>query len=160
VRGLRARSHIEAKMRKYRPFDQFSNSRDCVYCGAIGETVEHVPPRMFLDDPLPDNLETVQACKSCNHGFSLDETYVACLVECALSGSTDPAHLRREKVKRALAHSPALAGRITRSRRDEHDEIVWVVEVDRVVAVMTKIARGIASTSTGCCLMARHQIVA
>lgn len=61
----------------------------CVYCGGPPETVDHVPSRVFLDDPLPENLPVVEACRECNGGFSLDEEYLACLLECVMTGTTD-----------------------------------------------------------------------
>ncbi len=48
--------------------DQRFNGQ-CVYCGAAPETKEHVPPKVFLDLPYPDNLFIVEACRKCNSGF-------------------------------------------------------------------------------------------
>jgi hypothetical protein len=49
----------------------------CIYCGGPEETRDHVPSRVFLDSPPPENLPVVWACASCNQGFSLDEAYLA-----------------------------------------------------------------------------------
>lgn len=78
----------------------------CVFCGAEPTTREHVVSRVLLDDPLPEELPLVRSCYACNNGFSRDEEYVACLIDCVIAGSTSS--IRREKVKRALCRSPAL----------------------------------------------------
>jgi len=59
--------------------DQRFNGQ-CVYCGAYSDTKEHVPPKVFLDRPFPENLPVVESCAKCNTGFSLDEEYLACLI--------------------------------------------------------------------------------
>ena len=58
----------------------------CVYCSGSTETRDHIPSRVLLDEPYPENLLVIPACGSCNESFSLDEEYVACLVECARTG--------------------------------------------------------------------------
>lgn len=93
---------------------QLNNNADnrlvsgCVYCGGIPETREHVPSKVFLDAPLPENLSVVGACRKCNNGFSSDEEYVACLLEAAIAGSASPSDVRREKVSGILERTPKL----------------------------------------------------
>jgi hypothetical protein len=96
-----------------------------------------------LDDPLPPNLPVVEACVNCNRGFSLDEEYLACFLECVLVGSTDVELLRRPKVKRALLHSEPLAAQIqSAARLDENGLCVWTPERDRIRNVVVKLGRG------------------
>ena len=118
----------------------------CVYCGRPPDTHDHVPSRVLLDDPPPHDLPVVDACTPCNQGFSLDEEYLACFLECVLAGSTDPRHLRREKIKRALSRNDRLLARIQASARlDDHDVLVWEPEDERVRNVVLKLARGHAA---------------
>ena len=56
--------------------------RVCCYCGGYADTVDHVSSKVFLDEPYPDNLPVVPCCRNCNEEFSLDEEYVAVLLEC------------------------------------------------------------------------------
>ena len=56
--------------------------RMCCYCGDFADTVDHVPSKVFLEKPYPENLPVVPCCKKCNERFSLDEEYVAVLLEC------------------------------------------------------------------------------
>lgn len=115
----------------------------CVFCGDLPATREHVASRVLLDDPLPDDLPLVGSCYQCNSGFSHDEEYLACLIDCVISGSADPDQVRRPKVRVSLLHSPALAARIAASRtEDTSSGIVWKPEDDRVRKVIVKLARG------------------
>lgn len=114
----------------------------CVYCGGSPETREHVPPRVFLDMPYPENLPVVEACSKCNGGFSLHEEYLACLIECVICGSAEPGHAKREKIARILNERPSVAKRIHDARTDEHGMTIFSVEHDRVRMIVEKIARG------------------
>lgn len=117
----------------------------CAYCGSHTETRDHVPPRIFLDEPYPANLPVVPACQSCNIGFSLDEEYVACLIECVLSGSENPKVVSREKIRRTLLRKPALVSRFRQARQVESGDILFNVESDRVMHIVLKLARGHAA---------------
>ncbi len=118
----------------------------CVFCGAKPTTREHVASRVFLDEPFPDDLPVVFSCHECNNGFSRDEEYLACLIDCVVSGSTDPASVQREKVRRSLQHSPALAARIAVGRsEDGSGTVIWKPQEDCVRSVIVKLARGHAA---------------
>lgn len=114
----------------------------CIYCGGSPETREHVPPRVFLDIPYPANLPVVGACSECNGGFSPHEEYLACLIECVISGSADPDHVKRDKIARILKERPYLANRIHNARTDQDGMTIFSVEHDRVRLIVEKIARG------------------
>lgn len=118
----------------------------CVYCGGEPSTVDHVPARVFLDEPHPETPRVVDACAKCNTEASLDEQYVACLIECVVCGSTDPTDIVRDKVRRTFARSPALGQMIARGRsRDLFDGLNWAFERERVERVVVKLARGLVA---------------
>lgn len=117
----------------------------CIYCGGRAETRDHVPSRVFLDAPYPENLPIVGACQKCNQGFSKDEQYFVCLLESVLVGSTDPQKIRRPSVARAMKRSPALRYRIDSAKTINNDRVVFSIEEDRVKNVMLKLARGHAA---------------
>lgn len=117
----------------------------CIYCGGLAETQDHVPSRILLDAPYPENLPVVGACQSCNQGFSKDEQYLVCLIEAAIVGSPDPDKIRRPSVARSLRRSPALQARIRAAQTCFDDGIGFAVEEDRVKNVMLKLARGHAA---------------
>jgi hypothetical protein len=117
----------------------------CLYCGGAPNSREHVPSKSLLDDPKPDNLPVVGACRTCNNQFSSDEEYVACLVECVLAGSTDPDRIRRARVAKMLRHSPALRARLEGARTTVGNQTQFSIEVDRVRNVVRKLAQGHAA---------------
>jgi hypothetical protein len=118
----------------------------CVYCGAQAETRDHVPSKVLLDEPYPPTFPIVGACESCNVSFSLDEQYLACLIECVICGTVETTGLQRPNVKRILSGNPSLQRRIEYSRRkDEADSLFWEAEIDRLRKVVSKLARGHAA---------------
>jgi len=115
----------------------------CVYCGGPPETRDHIPSRVLLDEPFPDNLPVADCCETCNTGFSLDEQYLACFIDCVIAGSALPRNVVRAKVSRILAETPALASRIAASETEgSMGQQVWVPEIDRIHNVFLKLARG------------------
>jgi hypothetical protein len=115
----------------------------CGFCGAGPDTRDHIPSRVLLDEPFPSNLPVVEACRTCNSGFSQDEEYVACLIECVICGTTEPDGLARHKVRRILSERPSLMARIRESRTEDADgNILWRADTDRVRNFIMKLARG------------------
>ncbi|MGK5028791.1 hypothetical protein [Janthinobacterium sp. MDT1-19] len=115
----------------------------CIFCGAKPDTRDHCPSKVLLDEPFPLNLPVVAACEQCNQSFSSDERYLACLVECVICGSADPALVRRDNIRRILSQVPQLAAQIQSSMSlDLLGDKTWSVEMDRVRNVVLKLARG------------------
>lgn len=114
----------------------------CAFCCGPTGTKDHCPSKVFLDEPLPENLPVVPACLECNRGFSSDEEYVACLITCVIAGSAEPQDLDREKIRRILASKPALRARIEQSRTTPDGRATFHPEFDRVHSVMLKLAKG------------------
>lgn len=113
----------------------------CIYCGDEDSTREHVPSRVLLDKPYPENLPVVGACRPCNNGFSQDEEYFACLIESVIAGSTEPTKIRRPTIAALLQRSPALQARIEASKTFDGEKTIFQVEHDRVRRVLLKLAR-------------------
>ena len=114
----------------------------CVFCWSETETRDHIPSRVFLDKPYPENLPVVPACNKCNHSFSLDEEYLACLIECAKKGSIDPQFIRRCKIRNILRKKPKLRERLKQAMLSNGDSISFSVEDVRVNNVVLKLAKG------------------
>lgn len=89
--------------------------RVCCYCGGYADTVDHVPSKVFLDEPYPDNLPVVPCCRNCNEEFSLDEEYVAVLLECVRLQTFDIDQFKREKVIKIVKHTPAILNTVRES---------------------------------------------
>ena len=116
----------------------------CFHCGSANvETVDHVPPKIFLDKPYPDDLITVRSCRGCNSASSDDEQYLASLIEAVVCGTTDPRQLKRHKISRTLERRPSIRKRLDQAVIAEN--VVYTVrpEPDRVNRVLEKIARGL-----------------
>lgn len=114
----------------------------CTFCGGKTGTRDHCPSKVLLDQPYPNDLPVVPACDTCNSSFSADEEYLACLVSCVLSGTTNPESISRLKVQKILQRSPALRSRIERGRGETSDGIVFEPEHERLESVVTKLAQG------------------
>lgn len=128
-------------MRKVQNFGDDRNKGSCVHCGGPNETRDHGPSVVFLDDPLPPDLPASPSCAACNQGFSNDEAYLACLLECVVAGSVDPATIGREKIAALMRRRPSLVTELAALRREEDGLIVFSFDRQRVENVIVKLAR-------------------
>jgi len=110
----------------------------CAYCGAPPVTRDHVPGRVFLEKPYPDNLAVVQACKRCNNEISNDEEFVASLIACLVVGTATPGDQPREGIRRTLAKKPQLVKTLEVLLSEGLDEVT----TERVRKTVTQYARG------------------
>lgn len=115
----------------------------CSYCGnTVIESRDHVPSKILLNDPFPENLPVVPSCAKCNQDFSLDEEYFACSIESILRGTTDIDKLHRQKIKSVFEKRPALQQRIEKSFTFQDGQLHFKYEQDRFLKVATKLAKG------------------
>lgn len=126
-------------MKKVRPTGDVRQPDICVYCGGTPDTRDHVPSKVLLDEPFPDDLPAVPACRACNHSFSADEEYLACLLECIVCCTTDPQALQRKKISDALMANPRLRHRIDKA---QEGRLNWRPEAASIRNVVLKLARG------------------
>jgi hypothetical protein len=68
-------------VQQFKYYGDRRNKGFCVHCGGPDETDDHVPSKVLLDEPYPENLIVCSSCLSCNNALSIDETYLACLIE-------------------------------------------------------------------------------
>ena len=113
----------------------------CAFCGGETSTQDHCPSRVLLDEPYPNHLPRVPACRSCNQGFSLDEEYFACLLGCVLAGSTEPKSIQREKVRRILERKPSLDARLEATCIRKNNSVAFSIENARIQNVVIKLAQ-------------------
>ncbi len=128
-------------MQQFQCFGDQRNKGFCVHCGGPDETVDHVPSKVLLDEPYPENLMACPSCRTCNNGFSTDEEYLACLLECVVAGVAEPSRLRRPKIARILSANTSLLARLRQARSDDEHTPMWAVEGDRARRVVLKLAR-------------------
>lgn len=129
-------------MRQIKTFSDYRLDTMCSYCGASPDTRDHVPSKILLNEPFPDNLPVVPCCDKCNQSFSLDEEYIACLIECVLCGTTDVENLKRDKVKKILKEKELLRQKIANSIIEIDGQISFNVELERLKNVILKLAKG------------------
>jgi hypothetical protein len=101
---------------------------------------------VFLDQPYPENLPVVGSCRACNEGSSLDEEYVACLLEVAACGSADPYTMMRTRIARKLMDNAPLLARL---RNSFIAEGMLEPDYERVDRVLEKMGRGLCAYETG-----------
>lgn len=115
----------------------------CAYCSGQPDSRDHVPSKVFLDKPYPDNMLVVEACSECNHSFSRDEEYVACILECIIAGSTEPDKIQRASIRKKFVKESGLVARIQRSEvLTLAGEVLYAIDEPRLRNVLLKLARG------------------
>ncbi|MBM3114253.1 hypothetical protein [Jeongeupia naejangsanensis] len=115
----------------------------CTYCDAVANSRDHVPSKILLDEPYPDNLPVAESCVKCNQGFSASEEYFACLLECVINGTTTPSNSFREKIRATLMARPLIARKIECGKDlNLAGQLLWKPDFDRVKEVVLKLARG------------------
>ncbi len=77
----------------------------CAYCGAENpQTVDHVPPKLMLEEPYPDNLVTVPACLDCNQKFMKNDEYTRTVIALDFRAAGNAAaQARLPKIFRSMA---------------------------------------------------------
>ncbi|MCD8040686.1 MAG: HNH endonuclease [Clostridia bacterium] len=85
-----------------KPYVTYSRQGEhfCIYCGEISDTREHIPSKVFLSKPYPDNLAILPACKECNNSFSDDELYTEVYIDSLKYFSGYSSELREENKER------------------------------------------------------------
>lgn len=129
-------------MLQIKPFSDRRFDSQCAYCGKHPDTFDHVPSKILLEKPYPENLQGVNSCLSCNNGFSLDEEYFACLIECVICGSSDPNEISRPKIAKILNRKPKLRARFEESLFKDVDQTIFKIESERLENVLRKLSFG------------------
>jgi len=117
----------------------------CCYCQTSilhNSTRDHIPSKILLDEPFPDNLPVVFCCESCNQGFSTDEEYFACLLEYIACEVKDSNLIEREKISRILLKKPHLRKRIEQNITQENNILTIKFEKESINNVLKKLFYG------------------
>ncbi len=134
-------------MKQIRPLGDERVLAHCVYCGAHPDSRDHVPPRVMLDEPFPENLSVVPSCRRCNESFSLDEEYVAALLDCVAVGSAQPSEHHRDRIRSILERKPALVAALENARTVDpvSGSVAFGPDASRLTNVVVRLARGHAA---------------
>ncbi len=117
----------------------------CFHCGGLADTVDHTPPKVLLDKPYPEEMIVVPSCYACNNSASLDESWLACVIDCVVTGEVDAGRVSRPAIAKMLAHSPALAASMAAIRTVDETGTTFSPDMERVRRIVTKIARAHAA---------------
>ena len=132
------------KNQKY--FDIFADSRlipACVYCGEGTENRDHIPAKVFLEKPYPEDMDVLNSCIPCNEGLSLDEEYVACMIEVAKKGTLENQKLR-PKIAKTLSYQTKLLEKL-KNEIVSYEPFEIKFDENRFHRVLLKLARGHAA---------------
>ncbi len=131
--------------------NKFSDARldaMCVYCGDFPNTRDHVPSKVLLDEPFPENIHNVPCCYACNQGLSTDEEYFACIIECLIHGSVEIEKLSRPKIKRILSKKHHLHKKIIDAIRMNKEKVEFEIDYRAFNNVLLKLSKGHAAFET------------
>ena len=112
---------------------------------SVATTRDHVPSKLLLERPYPQNLSTVPSCDKCNQGWSLDEEYFGIVI----AHISDQPHMAVKideggLVDRALISSPRLDDRLINELGVAQDGRVYLQpDNKRLENVAAKIAFGL-----------------
>lgn len=130
---------------------------NCIYCGNIADTREHIPPKQFFKGILDKSLITVPSCKACNSEFQKDEDffrqfYASMLME----RSPEAKKLMDGEISRSILRTPALGRQMfsqmklvsayTRAGLFKGKMTMYSVsdsDKERINRVVTKVIRGL-----------------
>lgn len=135
--GLRKRREESDGVGFYTYWDKKS-PHGCIYCGRSAETREHIPSKVFLKKPYPDNLFTIPACYECNNGYSLDEEYTACCIE-SLKSLSYKIQLD-EQIRNLFDRKPTLYQLVNSQINREEGRLVTSFDEKRICRILNKLA--------------------
>ena len=114
----------------------------CSYCGNRPDTRDHVPSKILLEKPFPENLPVVPCCYECNNQFSLDEEYVACIFECLIQKSCEIEDIKNDRIKKILTRKIKLQNKIRELFFNNNIFQILTKEENRIKNILIKLAKG------------------
>jgi hypothetical protein len=150
-----------------------SGTQACIYCGATDNiTDDHVPPKCLFERPLPSNLVTVPACRSCNEQLGLDDEYFKTAMVFRWDADVHPvAVARRGSAMRAMARDQARGFLRLFTDTLQSTPIVlrsgiyvgeggrFVADMNRIRSVVRRIVRGLHYAKLGVVLPFDQEIL-
>lgn len=125
---------------KYNKKDKFS----CIYCFEKADSREHIPSKIFLDEPYPETLAVLPACKKCNNSFSANEQYLACLIDYIQYKLCNKDDIKREKIRKTFQKRPKIKELFERNTVYKEGGELEYIEYDnkQIEEVLIKLAKG------------------
>lgn len=130
-------------------YDKESYS-ECIYCGKPADTREHIPSKVFLSQPYPDNLGIVPACKECNKSFSGDELFLSLLIDILKRRHYGMEYTFSEEVESRMIYNKKLVKDIEEALENKQLE-KFDVKVSRIIFKLA-IGHSVYELSEGYCI--------
>ncbi|WP_373035376.1 hypothetical protein [Sulfurimonas sp.] len=121
----------------------------CVYCYEKADSREHLPSKVFLDEPYPTNLAILPSCTICNNSYSEDEQYLACLIDYVQYKLHNLETLKRSKIQRAFNARPNIKNEFENSTKYANNGNIDYIQYDddRIKNILLKLSIGHATYS-------------
>lgn len=124
--------------------------KTCFNCGStIDLTRDHIPPDNLFVPPLPSNLITVDCCRPCNSGFSMDDEAFMIFASMTRVRSENGERIWKKALNSSLKNSPKLKENIIKSlvevKDPETGEIMTGVTIPdkRVNNYLIRVTKGL-----------------
>lgn len=121
----------------------------CVYCYEKADTREHIPSKIFLNEPYSNNLAILPACFNCNNSYSDKEQYLACLIDYLQYKLYNLETVQRSKIQKTFISKPHIKDELEKSTIYANDGKLNYIEYnhDKIQAILLKLSIGHATYS-------------
>ena len=116
----------------------------CIYCGNKADSREHIPSKIFLNEPFPTNLAILPSCKKCNYSFSEYEQYLACLIDYVQYKINNLKIVKRSKIQKTFNSRPNIESEFENSTKYTQNNEVDYIEYnhDKIKSILLKLSIG------------------
>lgn len=129
-------------------YDKNGNFK-CVYCYEKADSREHLPSKIFLNEPYETELAILPSCTSCNNSYSENEQYLACLIDYVQYKLHNYEIVKRNKIQRAFNARPHIKKEFENLTKYTDDGNLDYIEFnhDKVKNILLKLSIGHATYS-------------
>jgi|GEM_PF-1137034 len=116
----------------------------CIYCHEKADSREHIPSKVFLNEPFTTNLAILPSCIKCNNSYSENEQYVACLIDYIQYKMNNLKTVKREKIQKAFNARPYIEDELENSTKYSDDGSVEYIEYnhEKIKNIVLKLSIG------------------
>jgi len=125
---------------KYNKKNQFK----CIYCYEEADSREHIPSKIFLNEPYESNLAILPSCIKCNNAFSENEQYLACLIDYVQYKLSKLKTVKRKKIEKTFKTRPHIKNEFEKSTKYTNDGNLEYIEFshERIKTILLKLSIG------------------
>ena len=109
---------------KYNKKGQFK----CIYCYKQADSREHIPSKIFLNEPYATNLAILPSCTNCNNSYSENEQYLACLIDYVQYKLSNLETVKRSKIQKTFEARPHIKNEFENSTKYTDDGNLEYIE--------------------------------